>query len=159
MRLFHGSNTAVLAPRILAADRRLDFGPGFYLTSDLEQAKKWAVLTTERRGKGSAQVTVYDFPDRMPSELRVLTFQRPDAAWLQYTARNRKVAGASDDYDIVIGPVANDKTLPVISAYYAGIYDESETIRRLLPQRLRDQYAFKTDRAVNLLIPREVLTP
>ena len=64
---------------------------------------------------------------------------------------------ATDEYDLVIGPVANDNTMPVISAYYAGIYDEEETLKRLLPQRLKDQYAFKTERAVALLTFQEVI--
>ena len=56
-----------------------------------------------------------------------------------------------DDYDIVIGPVANDRTMPVISLYFAGIYDIEETIKRLMPQKLCDQYAFRTGKAIKKL--------
>lgn len=40
MKLYHGSNVQVREPKILESVRTLDFGTGFYLTSDYEQAKK-----------------------------------------------------------------------------------------------------------------------
>ncbi|WP_416389391.1 DUF3990 domain-containing protein [Ohessyouella blattaphilus] len=55
-------------------------------------------------------------------------------------------------YDIVIGPVANDSTLPVIDDYMSGIYTKEEAVKRLLPQNLTDQYAFLTERAIRILI-------
>ena len=65
---------------------------------------------------------------------------------------NRKNENIQNDYDLIIGPVANDRTMPVISLYFAGIYDEDETIKRLLPQMLRDQYVFRTELALQKLI-------
>ena len=61
------------------------------------------------------------------------------------------------DYDIVVGPVANDNTMPVLNLFFKGAYSEEETLRRLLPQRLKDQYAFKTDNALSCLRYREVV--
>lgn len=61
MKLYLGSNTVVERPRIIKSDRRLDFGKGFYLTSDIEQAKRWAELTLKRRNEGSPVVSFYDF--------------------------------------------------------------------------------------------------
>ncbi|MCF0238369.1 MAG: DUF3990 domain-containing protein, partial [Sphaerochaetaceae bacterium] len=63
----------------------------------------------------------------------------------------------NDDYDIVIGPVANDKTMPVISLYFSGVYDIEETIKRLMPQKLQDQYAFRTEKALKALRFLEVI--
>ena len=157
MILYHGSNVAVIEPRIIESDRRLDFGTGFYLTTSLEQAKRWAELTALRRGTGEPLVSCFVFPEAAMEQLKTLAFNEPDEAWLKYTAHNRKDPNADDDYDLVIGPVADDKTMPVISAYYAGIYDEEETLRRLLPQKLKDQYAFKTEEAVEFLAHQEVI--
>ena len=42
MLLYHGSNVVVEEPRLLKVQRELDFGKGFYTTSDLDQASKWA---------------------------------------------------------------------------------------------------------------------
>ena len=60
MLLYHGSNVAVESPKIIASDRKLDFGTGFYLTSSYEQAEKWAQLTVRRRNAGIPTITVYE---------------------------------------------------------------------------------------------------
>lgn len=59
------------------------------------------------------------------------------------------------EWDIIVGPVANDQTASVIDLFLDGMYDEQEAIRRLLPQKLKDQYAFKTARAIHLLRCKE----
>ncbi len=55
-----------------------------------------------------------------------------------------------------IGSVANDRTMPVLKLYFSGVYTEEEAIKRLLPQKLKDQYAFKTERAISVLTFKEV---
>lgn len=157
MLLYHGSNVEVRQPRIIPSDRRLDFGTGFYLTSSRAQAERWAELTVRRRQAGGATLSVFEFDEGAVDRLNTLVFHAPDESWLRYTANNRRNASATDAYDIVIGPVADDRTAPVIAAYYAGIYDEAETIKRLLPQKLRDQYAFKTVAAIEALSLCEVI--
>ncbi len=72
-------------------------------------------------------------------------------------SNNRNVKGFTDDSDIIIGSVTNDRTMPVLKLYFSGIYDEKETIKRLLPQKLKDQYAFKTERALKALVLNEVI--
>lgn len=47
--------------------------------------------------------------------------------------------------------MANDNTMPTLRLFFADIYTEEETIKRLLPQRLHDQWAFKTQRALDIL--------
>lgn len=152
MLLYHGSNVEVSNPQILESDRRLDFGKGFYLTSNFDQAKRWAELTVKRRETGKATVSVFDFDDTSVSDLKILHFSQAQKEWLEYVTMNRTNQVIShDDYDIVIGPVANDRTMPVISLYFAGIYDIEETIKRLMPQKLCDQYAFRTGKAIKKL--------
>lgn len=149
MKLYHGSNIAVQNPKIIKSDRRLDFGTGFYLTSDKAQAEHWAELTRMRRNTGNAIVSVFELDENILESLNVLHFQKADKTWLEYVTANRKnISFQDDDYDIVIGPVANDKTMPVISLYFSGIYDIDETIKRLLPQKLSNQYTFKTEKSL-----------
>lgn len=152
MKLYHGSNIAVQNPQILESDRKLDFGTGFYLTSNLEQAERWAKLTQARRGNGTATVSVFEADEKILNTLNVLHFQKADKSWLEFVTQNRKnVAQQNDSYDVVIGPVANDRTMPVISLYFSGIYDADETVKRLLPQKLNDQYTFKTEKSLTAL--------
>lgn len=158
MKLYHGSNIAVENPKILQADRKLDFGTGFYLTSSYEQAKRWALLTLKRRGEGKQIITCFHTDEKIIDSLNVLRFDKADEQWLEFISQNRNVSDFVDKHDIVIGPVANDRTMPVIRLYFAGIYDEAETVKRLLPQKLKDQFAFKTERALKALKFCEVIT-
>ena len=152
MLLYHGSNIQVQNPRIIESDRRLDFGKGFYLTSSYEQASRWAELTVKRRGSGNPVVSVFEFDESQLSNLKVLHFNQAQKEWLEYVTLNRKNQNIpNDDYDIVIGPVANDRTMPVISLYFTGIYDIEETLKRLMPQKLHDQYTFRTEAALRAL--------
>ncbi len=157
MKLYHGSNIAVEKPKILQSDRRLDFGTGFYLTSSYGQAERWAFLTVKRRGEGKQIITSYEFDEEILSSLKVMRFEETSVEWLKFVSNNRNVKDFTNDSDIVIGPVANDRTMPVIKLYFSGIYDEAETIKRLLPQKLKDQYAFKSEKALKALILSEVI--
>lgn len=152
MLLYHGSNVAVQNPKILESDRRLDFGTGFYLTSSLLQAERWSKLTAERRKTGKATVSVFEIDENALKTLKILRFEKTDKNWLEYVSKNRKnLSLQNDDFDLIIGPVANDKTMPVISLHFSGIYDMEETIKRLLVQKLSDQYTFKTEKSLSTL--------
>lgn len=157
MKLYHGSNVTVEVPKVLQSDRKLDFGTGFYLTSSLEQAQRWAKLATERRKVGSPLVSVYEIDEKEMERLNVKRFDRVNTEWLKFITDNRNGVAVESGYDIIIGAVANDKTMPSIRLYLMGVYDEEETIKRLMPQKLKDQYAFKTEKAVNLLHFNEVI--
>ena len=151
MKLYHGSNIEVATPKLIQGTRALDFGQAFYLTSDFDQASRWAKTSVLRRKEGRAIVSVYEFDESAASQLRTLNFPGPDAAWLKYVSQNRNGIIDTSDYDIVSGPVANDNTMPVLNLYFKGAYSEDEALRRLLPQRLRDQFAMKTDAALACL--------
>lgn len=157
MKLYHGSNVAVEYPKLLVSDRRLDFGTGFYLTSDFVQAMRWAELTSLRRGQGTPQVSCYDLDEELFANLDVLRFENASLEWLEYVGANRRGDAQANDYDVAVGPVANDNTMPVLRRYFSGVYTAEEALKRLLPQNLTDQYAFKTQKAINLLSFTEVV--
>lgn len=158
MILYHGSNVEVKEPILLKVQRELDFGKGFYTTSDMEQAARWAERTAKRRGESNAFVTVYEVNEDELKNIRLLSFDLPNVEWLNFVVKNRKGEYIAGDWDIISGPVADDQTAQVIDLYLEGAYDEEEAIRRFLTQRLKDQYAFKTDEALKLLIFKEVIT-
>ncbi len=157
MKLYHGSNVEVKNPRILQNNRFLDFGNGFYLTSDFEQASKWAKLITKRRKSGNSIVSVFEIEKTDFKSLKILKFDYANEEWLKYISKNRTSRIFDEKLDIVIGAVANDDTMPVLNLYLNGIYDEKEALRRLLPQKLKDQYAFKTEKALEKLNFLEVI--
>ncbi len=156
MILYHGSNMKIEKPKIITSKRLLDFGTGFYLTSDLEQAKKWAIRTTNRREEGVPTISVFHIEDNAFKKLDVLIFEAANKEWLKYISANRTDTLAEDSHDIVIGPVANDQAIRTINNYLKGYFTENIAIQLLLPQNLKDQYSFKTERALSCLQFTEV---
>lgn len=155
MKLYHGSNLKIENPVIFDSKRALNFGKGFYLTTDLEQAKKWSILMTRRRECGIPTVSVFEYNDN--NNLKILRFCCANKEWLHFITNNRKMINDSNDYDVVIGPVANDNTMSVINLYLSGEYDENEALKRLLPQKLKDQVVFKTDESLEYLEFKETI--
>ena len=156
MRLFHGSNVIVEEPRLLEVQRNLDFGRGFYTTSDFSQATSWARRKALLRGEGTPIVTCYEVDECKLSQLKTLRFMKADRAWLDYIASYRKGIAVPDDYELVVGPVANDQTTQTLTLYLDGYLDADRALEMLLPQRLKDQFAFRTAAGIALLQLSEV---
>lgn len=156
MNLYHGSNIEIKVPKIIQSKRLLDFGTGFYLTSDYEQAAKWAVRTTNRRETGTPTISVFNIADTELENLDILVFEAANKEWLRYISQNRSNNLVRDSYDIVIGPVANDQAIRTVNNYLKGYLTEDIAIQLLLPQNLKDQYVFKTEKALSVLKFEEV---
>ncbi|MDE6603698.1 MAG: DUF3990 domain-containing protein [Lachnospiraceae bacterium] len=90
-------------------------------------------------------------------ELNILKFNGPDREWLKYVAANRIGTVIDEKYDVVIGPVANDQAIRTVNNYLKGYFSEEIAIQLLLPQKLKDQYAFKTEKALRILCFKEAI--
>ncbi len=156
MILYHGSNVEVRKPKIIVSNRNLDFGFGFYATSSEKQAINWSKRQRLRMGDGKPTVTIYIWNEEKVKSLRVLSFDKANADWLNYVSQNRKGIYKGKLYDIVIGPVANDRTILVINDYIDGNTDMETALLRLKPQVLENQYAFLTADALKTLDFMEV---
>ena len=156
MRLYHGSNVAVRSPDLNLSKKLLDFGGGFYLTTDFEQAKQWARIKTNRAGKGSPIVSIFEMQEDDLAHLKVTRFNGPDRAWLDCITDHRKGFIERDEEDVIIGPVANDQTFQTIGLYFRGFITAEMALQLLLPQNLRDQYCIKTEKALACLVFKEV---
>lgn len=151
MILYHGSNMEVKEPKLIPSKRLLDFGAGFYLTSDFEQAKKWAFRTTNHRETGIPTVSVFEMEQEAFEKLESLTFDAANKEWLRYIAANRTGKPTDGEYDVVIGPVANDQAIRTVNNYLKGYFPEEIAIQLLLPQKLKDQYVFRTEKSLTVL--------
>ena len=141
MILYHGSNVKVEHPLILKSTRELDFGTGFYTTTDKAQAKRWAKRVAVRNNTQTALVNVYDF-DEKAETLKIKRFYSADEEWLNFVSAQRKGTYTGERYDIIIGPVADDKVYGVIVLFENGGLDTNEAIKRLKTESLTDQVAF-----------------
>ena len=152
MFLYHGSNTTVEKPQLIEQTRGLDFGAGFYLTTSEEQAVRFSKIIVNRRKSGAAIVNVYNFDmDAAEKSLSLCKFKNADAEWLRYVIENRTKTYKKNEYDIVIGPVANDTLMPTIQAFMGGFINEEAAIITLKASKLIDQVCLKSDRALLLL--------
>jgi len=157
MLLYHGSNKEVVEPNLYMSRKYLDFGIGFYLTSNKEQAIVFSqkVVLREKRNKrpsGVATINVYSFElEQGKHEPNILNFSNPCDEWLDYVIKNSVEPDEADKSDIVIGPVANDDVYAVIDFYEKGALSRKEAIDALKVRKLFNQYTFKTENALKYL--------
>ena len=112
--------------------------------------------TVRVREDGCPLISVFSIDEKELKSLKVLTFKAADKDWLKFIAANRTGKQVDNSYDIIIGPVANDQAIRTVNNYLKGYFSEDIAIQLLLPQKLKDQYAFKTDKALQMLVFNEV---
>ena len=151
MICYHWSDVVVEVPKILKSKRPLDFGVGFYVTSNKEQATKWSTIVALRNNNKKKYVNKYEFNiDEAINKLRILYFSSPNEEWLKFVCDNRKGKSTSD-YDIVIGPVADDKVYRVVLLYEHGDIDKDLALKKLKTEKLCDQILFHTEKSLEYL--------
>ncbi|MDR3000484.1 MAG: DUF3990 domain-containing protein [Fibromonadaceae bacterium] len=152
MLLYHGSNVAVETPHLINQARGLDFGAGFYLTTSEEQAARFSEIALWRQRSGVATVGVYEFDmDAAEKALAVRKFDNADAEWLEFVVENRTKSYIGENYDMVIGAVANDRVMPTVLAYLNGFISEEAALITLKVSKLVDQICLKTEKTLSLL--------
>lgn len=121
------------------------------MTSNKEQAQRWAVKVAYRNATGHSCINIYEFAEEAAvKDLRVIHFQRADEEWLDFTCANRQGL-YTGDYDIVIGPVADDNVYRVVVEYENGDTDKEPALKRLKTETLCDQILFHTERSLDYL--------
>lgn len=150
MKLYHGSLEVVSEPRIITPNRTLDYGRGFYTTTSYEQAEQWV-----RRRRGTQHsvgyVNVYELADILPEEIKQLRFDTPTEEWVDFVMRNRTERGFEHSFDIVYGPVANDRVYAAFAFYESNLLDKEGLIRELRTYELVDQFLFHTEQSLQHL--------
>ena len=153
MKLYHGSHIEVKNPKILISARVGDFGRGFYTTSSFEQARRWAQIRATQEDLSAELVTVFDVPDQLfiHPELRIKTFETADEEWLDFVLANRKNVDFEHEFDLVIGPVADDRVYVCLNMLEDGLADRETVIKKLKTYVLADQILFHTAKSLLFL--------
>ncbi len=168
--LYHGSYTIVEKPNLNECKRGKDFGRGFYLTTDYNQAKRFARTSVKkalrnnsiRNFTGVGYVSKYSV--KSTKGLDIYEFNDADYDWLHCVVAHRREKAFVDviskwkKYDAICGKIANDNTNLVITAYMDGLYGEimSENadkmaINFLEPENLKNQICLRTDKAIRVI--------
>lgn len=149
MRLYHGNDQIVQEPRILEPNRRMDFGKGFYTTQSYAQAEKWARDVRKKRKAEHAYVSEYEYNES--GRHRVLVFDGPTEEWLDFVEMNR-LEDSEHDYDIVIGPVADEGVYYTLMLYESGAITCEETLIRLESAKLDGQVLFHSAKSLEDIV-------
>lgn len=151
MRLYHGSNVEVRNPNLRFGREKTDFGRGFYTTTQKEQAERWTEIKLDRAKTGKRIVSVYEIDDAILTspDLKIREFHGVDEAWLNFVVDSRK--GVKHDYDLVFGPVADDKVFATVNQYESGFLNAEAAIAQLKAYKTYDQLSFHTKRVMDAL--------
>ena len=149
MIVYHGSVVSVEVPIILGSERMLDFGNGFYTTSNKDQANRWSEIVAEKRKTKTRIITEYEFDlETAKNALLVVSFDKPNAEWLDFVCSNRNGQKPPVSYDIAIGPVANDQVYAVVTLYEQGVLSKEAAIIELRVRKLYNQILFHTEESL-----------
>ena len=161
MTLHHGTNVDTEDIDLTKGLRYKDFGKGFYLTPNRETACRMAQKRARLFG-GTATLITYELDDSaLQSDLKVRVFpEKASVEWLLFVDanRDRKNQQPVHEYDIVVGPIADDGVVLQLTNYREGIYSPEEAARLLQDRYLDQQYYFGTERALNYLHKTNVET-
>ena len=122
MILYHGSNVIVEQPKLIRQNRYLDFGFGFYTTTNRDQAVNFAQKVTDRRKTGAATLYIYSVEEAVAfQEGSLLRFDSPDDVYR------------------------------TITLYMTGVLDKEQTLAALKIRKLFNQLVFATEKSLQYL--------
>jgi hypothetical protein len=154
MRVYHGSYTRIQEIDLSKCEIGKDFGQGFYVTKIKEQAQFWAGrkgLDNDTQG----YVTEFEFNENafLHFKLKTLQFTGYDESWLDFVTMNRNTTlpQPTHDYDIVEGPVADDRIATRIKKYLKGGISKQQFLEELKFVRETHQICFCTGRSLQML--------
>lgn len=151
MKLYHGSLEMVSQPEIRESNRTLDYGKGFYTTTSYSQAEAWVRRRMKESGKCFGFVNEYELSQERLFRLKCLIFDTPTEEWVDFVMANRTQKNFAHSYDIVYGPVANDRVYAAFALYEGRVLDKQNLISELKTYKLVDQYLFHSEQSLNCL--------
>lgn len=155
MNLYHGTNIDFREIDLKKSRIAKDFGQGFYLSENYQQAYEMAIHKTKQEG-GVPIVQSYFFDEKLfdaPKELKILKFEGYTEKWVRFIIQNRdnKTSVPTHNYDIVVGPIADDTVGLQLFQYRKHYINIENLIENLKFKKLTMQYFFGTAKAIENL--------
>ena len=151
MRVYHGSLERVPTPEIRQATRTLDYGTGFYTTTSYQQAEDWVRKRMRDSAACKGYVNEYELDLECLKQFHCAFFDSPTDEWLDFVMHNRLDRSFTNNYDVVYGPVANDRVYAFFTLYEGGVMSKENLIAELKTYELVDQYLFHTEQTLKAL--------
>lgn len=107
---------------------------------------------TRIAGEGKPIVTSYEFNEDLlvDKSLNVKIFDKPSKEWALFILENR-YNGIKHDFDIVIGPIADDGVAFQLELYTRKMITIDMLIKELTYRKLNRQYYFGTELSISKL--------
>ncbi len=156
MKLYHGSNVIIDHPDLSRSKPYKDFGRGFYLSAVYEQAIARAKQVADLMQEGNPCVSIFEW-DKTASEsdgLSIKVFDDYSSEWAEFVLanRDRRREHPVHDYDIVVGPIADDSVTYQLRRYTEGDISMERLIEELkYAKGLTIQYYFGTEKSLTYL--------
>ena len=144
LKVYHGSYCEVERPSLDKGRLDADFGIGFYVSSDLTVAEKWASR------KKKAVINEYVL---YTDKLNAYSFPLNEE-WLDFVIQNRNGDNTdffSNKFDLLIGVTADDKLFATIEQYESGFIDVGTAVEILNCVKVNQQICVRTERGLDNL--------
>ena len=100
---------------------------------------------------GNSKNYVYKYVFEESDDLKIKHFDSLSKEWLEFIKSNRSSGGIQHDFDVVIGPVADDNTMQTVQLYLLGTITSDEAVERLKFNDVNNQVSFHTEKAISKL--------
>ena len=151
MTVYHGSYCEIRNPDVTFSKNYLDFGKGFYITTFMNQAEKWALRKADRTENGIATVNIFELLEDF-GNYKVLDFKSENESWLDFVCKCRKGAEIYKEYDIIIGAVADDDVFKTVNMYFRGLWDKKKTLEEIRYYKTNNQICITNQEVLNKIL-------
>lgn len=167
-QLYHGTISVIENVDVSKGRGRKDFGKGFYIATTKSQAigmmhKKYKEAIRRNRNKSDIALSEHLYEVTLDSDyadqLNIKIFAEADEEWLDFILMCREDGGTPHNFDMVIGPTADDDTMFCLRAYWDGMYGvvgsadaKKVLLSNLEPENLGVQYFIASQTVADKLI-------
>lgn len=156
MKVYHGTNVSFDRIDLRKSNPDNDFGCGFYVTAIKEHAEQRAKDIAERFGSEPI-IMEFEFDEKYLTDekFRTLVFEEPSQEWVEFVMKNRDrtITKPIHNFDIVAGPIADDKMRRQFDRYEMQEITMEELIRKITYREATHQIMFGTEAAIALIQP------
>lgn len=155
IELFHGGCSRFDCINLDECRNHRDFGKGFYLTPNQEHAMERAVFKGRIYGKHPVVMNfIFDDDAATTNGLKILDFGNGGQEWAEFVFNNREEENYTSDWDIVIGPIADDGLRDKLLKVKRGELPVAQLSTEIKYYQITKQYCFRTEQSLKYLKKR-----
>ena len=161
--IYHGTIYNINNINLTAGRGYKDFGKGFYLAYNKEQSigivnKAYKIALKRKQSNIRKNLYAFDTSQEKLEKCRVKVFNSANVEWLDFILKCRKSPNTPHEFDVVIGPTADDDTSLCLNMYNEGVYGtvgsdgaKQTLLRNLEVENLGTQVFIGTQKGLSIL--------